>query len=260
MATSRRIYWDACSWIALIQQETLLDDKGRTIEDRYSMCRSVVQVAEKGQIEIATSTLSLAEVNRNPAGTKSGEDKIAGYFERDYVLLVNLDTAVGGRARLLMQSRFSGLKPADACHLATAVIASVDEFHTFDGRLIALSGLITGLITKLDGTKLTICKPDPGGEPMPLLDTLSKQSPTEDQPAETVVASTVQPTEAQTNPAGVSAPPPASEEQKKSIVEPEKPKTDTAVNQTELMGTPHAENAPPASGAPEPPKGNDKAR
>jgi predicted nucleic acid-binding protein len=171
MAASRRIYWDACAWIALIQQEKILDDKGQVTEDRYSMCRSVVQVAEKGPIEIATSTLSLAEVNKNPADAKSGEDKIAAYFERDYVLLVNLDTAVGERARLLMQSGFAGLRPADACHLATAVTASVEEFHTFDKRLLNLNGLIT----KLDGTKLTISKPDPGGPPIPLLAALVKQ-------------------------------------------------------------------------------------
>jgi predicted nucleic acid-binding protein len=147
------------------------NDKGQIIEDRYSMCRSVIQVAEKGQIEIATSTLSLAEVNKNPAGAKPSEDKIAAYFERDYVLLVNLDTAVGERARLLMQAGFAGLKPADACHLATAITASVDEFHTFDGRLLNLNDLITNV----DGTKLTICKPDPGGKSMPLLDALAKQ-------------------------------------------------------------------------------------
>jgi predicted nucleic acid-binding protein len=155
----------------MIQQEKIQNDKGQITEDRYSMCRSVVQVAEKGQIEIATSTLSLAEVNKNPAGTKPGEDKIAAYFERDYVLIVNLDTAVGERARALMQSGFAGLRPADACHLAAAISASAEEFHTFDTRLLNLNGLIT----KLDGTKLAICKPDPGGHPMPLLDALAKQ-------------------------------------------------------------------------------------
>jgi predicted nucleic acid-binding protein len=170
MAASRRVYWDACAWIALIQQEKIRDDKGQIIEDRYSMCRSVIEVAEKGQIEIATSTLSLAEVNKNPAGTKTGEDKIAAFFERDYVLLVNLDTAVGERARELMQAGFAGLKPADACHLASAITASVEEFHTFDTRLLNLNGLIT----KLDGTKLATRKPDPGGPPMPLLDALAE--------------------------------------------------------------------------------------
>ncbi len=164
----------------MIQQEKIQNDKGQITEDRYSMCRSVVQVAEKGQIEIATSTLSLAEVNKNPAGTKPGEDKIAAYFERDYVLLVNLDTAVGERARVLMQSGFAGLRPADACHLATAITASVEEFHTFDTRLLNLNGIIT----KLDGTKLVICKPDPGGHPMPLLDALVKQPSEAPPPAE----------------------------------------------------------------------------
>jgi hypothetical protein len=34
MASSRRIYWDACAWIALIQQEKIRDAKGQVIEDR----------------------------------------------------------------------------------------------------------------------------------------------------------------------------------------------------------------------------------
>lgn len=58
------------------------------------------------------------------------------------------------------------LKPADASHLAAAIVAGVDEMHTFDGRLLALDGQLD----KLDGTKLTICKPGHGGPPLPLLD------------------------------------------------------------------------------------------
>lgn len=50
MTSLKRIYWDACSWIALIQKERILDDKGALIEDRYTMCRSVISAAEKSAI------------------------------------------------------------------------------------------------------------------------------------------------------------------------------------------------------------------
>src|SRR5712691_5155350 len=173
MANPRRIYWDACVWIALIQREQIRDVNGRLVEDRYGMCRNVIAAAERDQLEIATSALSYAEVCKNPGVADLTEDKIAAFFEKDYVLPVNLDRAAGERARALMRSGFSRLKPADACHLATAALANAEEMHTFDDKLLAL----TGKIDKEDGTKLTICKPDPGGKPAPLLDQMAKGKP-----------------------------------------------------------------------------------
>ena len=67
------------------------------------------------------------------------------------------------------------MKPPDACHLATAALANVDEMHTFDRKLLDLNGLID----KLDGTKLKICKSDPGGRPAPLLDEIVRYEPNE---------------------------------------------------------------------------------
>lgn len=169
MATPRRIYWDACAWIALIQKEQIRDAKtGVITEDRHGMCRNVIAAAEQGQVEIATSTLSFAEVCKNPGVKAQGEDKISAYFENDYLLMVNLDRAVGEKARALLLSGISKLKPPDACHLATALLSGIDEMHTFDERLVNLSGLLD----KSDGTKLKICKPDPGGKPAPLLDAM----------------------------------------------------------------------------------------
>lgn len=65
-ASPRRIYWDAYAWIALIQGEKILG-AGGVIEDRDTMCWSVIEVAKKGTIEILTSTLCLAEVCKNQA-------------------------------------------------------------------------------------------------------------------------------------------------------------------------------------------------
>jgi predicted nucleic acid-binding protein len=169
MATPRRrIYWDACAWIAMIQREQIRDSSDKLVEDRYGMCRNVISAAERDQIEIATSTFSYVEVCKNPDLEAQGEDKISVYFENDYILPVNLDRAVGERARALMMSGISKLKPADACHLASAAVANAEEMHTFDERLLDLDGSID----KLDGTKLKICKPDPGGTPVPLLEEL----------------------------------------------------------------------------------------
>jgi predicted nucleic acid-binding protein len=171
MATSpRRVYWDACAWIALIQKEKIaLSDK--LIEDRFMMCRTVIEAAKRGSIEILTSTLSLAEVCRDPAIKGQKPEAVADYFENDYILLVNVDRRVGEYARVLMTSGVGGLKPADAIHVATAAISGVEEMHSFDGKLLGFDGLMD----KADGTKLKICKPDPGSPPAPLLDALKQE-------------------------------------------------------------------------------------
>jgi predicted nucleic acid-binding protein len=163
---NKRIAWDSCSWIALIQQERIRDENGKIIEDRYSMCRTVIGAAERDQIEIVISALCYAEVCKNADVLDNDEAKIAAYFENEYVLPVALDRTIGEKARSLMMNGIVNLKPADACHLATALIANADELHTFDRKILDLDGQVD----KADGTKLKICRPDPGGPPAPLLE------------------------------------------------------------------------------------------
>jgi predicted nucleic acid-binding protein len=176
----KRVSWDACTWIALIQKEKILDDGGKVIEDRYSLARSVIELASRGKIEIATSGLCLAEVCKNPPDAAGSEDKVAPFFEHDYVLIVPVDTAVGTVARRLMLAKHAGLKPLDSVHLATALAANVDELHTFDERLLALDEKLT----KNDGTALKICKPAHGGPLLPLLDGVEREAKEADASAE----------------------------------------------------------------------------
>jgi predicted nucleic acid-binding protein len=182
MATSpRRIYWDACAWIALIQNEKIRASNGRLLEDRGGLCRVVIEAAKAGAVEILTSTLSLAEVCKDPAIRSQGADAVSDFFENDYLLLVNVDRLAGERARRLMTGGYSGLKPPDAVHVATAAVSGVEEMHTFDDKLLNLDGLID----KADGTKLKICKPDPGGPPAPLLDAIKANPVTDGVPQPT---------------------------------------------------------------------------
>lgn len=171
-ASRRRVYWDACAWIALIQREKIVVP-GRPVEDRGMQCRTVIEAAKAGAVEILTSAFSLAEVCKDPTIRGQGPDAVADYFENDYILLVNVDRLVGERARKLMTSGHSGLKPGDAVHLAAAAISGVEEMHTYDRGLLNLNGIID----KSDGTKLKICKPDPGGPPAPLLEPLKSEVP-----------------------------------------------------------------------------------
>jgi hypothetical protein len=70
----------------------------------------------------------------------------------------------------LLLAGHPGLKPPDAIHLATACIANVGEFHTFDDRLLALDGVID----RLDGTRLIIKKPAVPAPPAPILDEIER--------------------------------------------------------------------------------------
>lgn len=121
----RRVYWDACTWIALIQREKIQGPDGRT-EDRGALCRVVIHQAEAGDVEIATSSFSLVEVCKDPKLRTQNNDETADFFEHDYVLPVNVDKRVGLLARKLMMSGFSKLKPGDATHLASAAVAKAE--------------------------------------------------------------------------------------------------------------------------------------
>jgi predicted nucleic acid-binding protein len=135
-----------------------------SVEDRGSLCRAVVTDAEKGEAEIFTSALSLAEVTKLPSDAPGDGDKIKAFFENDFIVIVQLDRRTGGMARDLMQKGYPGLKPLDAVHLASAASANVDEMHTFDRKLLNLDQKIT----KADGILLKICKPSMGGPPLSL--------------------------------------------------------------------------------------------
>jgi predicted nucleic acid-binding protein len=166
----KRVCWDACAWISLIQKEKIRDASGTVIEDRYGLCRVVVELAEKGKIEIVTSGLSLAEVCKSPAVKGGPADQIGPYFENDWILVVPLDTLVGTTARALMLAGHAGLKPPDAVHLATAIIANADELHTFDRGLLNLDEQVA----RLDGNMLKICKPSVAAVPAPLLESATQ--------------------------------------------------------------------------------------
>jgi predicted nucleic acid-binding protein len=166
----RRVYWDACTWIALIQREKISLPDGQ-IENREMMCRAVIEAAKKRSFEILTSALCLVEVSKDG---KDNSDKVKDYLESDYILVTSVDRFVAERARELMRAGYAKIKPPDAVHLATAAISpNVEAMHTFDIRLLGLDGKIN----KEGGGTLKICKPDAGGSPAPLLEAMRAGKP-----------------------------------------------------------------------------------
>jgi predicted nucleic acid-binding protein len=167
LADRPKYYWDACAWIALIQQE----------EGRFDSLSHVVEHAKDQKVEIWTSTFTLAEVYKRacddeqksllPASDQNFEDLIL----QDFVQLVQVDYDVGVLARRLLRKFPKIQKPQDGIHLATALLNNIDELHTFDRpNLLDLSEKIE----RQDGEKLRICPPPKRPQPsrMPLFEGL----------------------------------------------------------------------------------------
>ena len=124
----------------------------------------MIDLATKKQLEIATSGLALAEVCKHDEVKAVDGDDLSDFFRNDYILVVSTDRNVGTLARKLMQAGYAGLKPPDAVHLATAIVADVKALHTFDKKLLGLDGKLE----MPSGGVLKICKPF--GPPPSLLD------------------------------------------------------------------------------------------
>lgn len=148
------VYWDACAWIAYIQKEMPGPETGFR-EHRYEMCRTILKRAEAGQLEVATSAYTLAEVCKAPLDATSPARNLAAFFDQRYIILVNIDKQIGLRAQNLQLAGVAGLKPPDAVHIASALVWNIPMFHTFDGPLLALDKALT----TDDGNQLRIIRP-----------------------------------------------------------------------------------------------------
>lgn len=167
MVDRPKYYWDACAWIALIQQEA----------GRFDRLQYIIGQAEVGKVEIWTSNFTLAEVYKRPI-TKDVVKELApeqdsefeAYIQQDFVIGVQVDGDVGRLARTLLRKYPIIAKPQDGIHVATALLNNLDELHTFDRE--NLLGL-TGQIARLDGKMLKICHPPeppkpPEAKPTPM--------------------------------------------------------------------------------------------
>ena len=130
------------------------------------MCRQILDLAESGKIEIATSTFTLAEVYKPKGIQTSPLDNLPNFLDKSYILMIDVDKAVGIKARSLLASGEVNLSPQDAVHLASAQRASAKELHTFDKGILDYDRKVSGS----GGTKLKICKPTEGKSLGPLFD------------------------------------------------------------------------------------------
>jgi hypothetical protein len=110
LVKTRRYGWDACTWIAAIIEEKAEGKKGK-IEDRGRLCRHVLDLESRKQVEIATSGLSLTEVCREDQVQKEDGDTLSDFFRNEYILIVPVDRYVGTVGRQLMQSALDSSPP-----------------------------------------------------------------------------------------------------------------------------------------------------
>lgn len=152
MADPKKIYWDSCIWLCLINGE----------QPWASHCKALIELAKQGKVQIWTSSFTLAEVYKTKmAGltVELAEERDSNFEEfiaQDYLVEVQVDHEVGVYARRLLRKNPELKKPGDAIHLATAALNNVDELHTIDAvNLLPLDGRIDCR----DGKKLRICNP-----------------------------------------------------------------------------------------------------
>jgi predicted nucleic acid-binding protein len=144
----KRVYWDACVFLALFGKEA----------NRFEVCMALEKQARENKLIIYTSTATfvecvwLKEDGKTIKLNKANEEIIAKYFKHKFIQPINLDRTMAEAARGLIW-QFQALKPKDAIHVASAISQMVDELQTFDDYLLKLSGKI-GVAT------LKICKPE----------------------------------------------------------------------------------------------------
>lgn len=159
MADVPKYYWDACIWIELITQANA---------NRVERCRHVIYLAKRGEAELWTSAFTLAELWKKKCdaaavGIQGEQDRaFEDFIESEFIKKINVDVDVGNLARRLLR-RHAGLgKPQDAIHVASCLLANLDELHTFDGSDLLK---FDGVLPRRDRARLRICLPPLPPEP-----------------------------------------------------------------------------------------------
>lgn len=118
-------YWDATVFLAWIKDEA----------NRADVCEAIIGDARDGRCVIYTSMITLAEVTKTRRGPvqvgRDVEERIAQFFQNDYIKLIPVDQVIGTRARRLIWD-FPFLGPRDAIHLATALQIGADALEHYD--------------------------------------------------------------------------------------------------------------------------------
>src|SRR5262245_35914657 len=101
-------YWDANAFQGWLNQES----------DKVEPCRSVLDAAERGDVMIVTSALTLAEVlwiKGTPKLDSSKRDTVSSFFRNGYISVRGVDRFIAELARDVVWD--NGVHPKDAIHI-----------------------------------------------------------------------------------------------------------------------------------------------
>lgn len=177
MSEPQKVYWDSSCFICFLNRDDV--DTGRRV-----ICEDVLRHARNRDLQLCTSTFTIAEVIRPrrpgsaplpawalsaiavvekefpnarremdvlwtrhqaseslPKLTAEEIAKIQAMFEWPFILMIDLDQPTALRAVAL--ARDCGLKPADAVHAASAMVAEASILQKWDRDFQKVAHLIT---------------------------------------------------------------------------------------------------------------------
>ena len=132
----RHIYWDTSVFLCFLN---------RGEDDRRKICEDILQHARDEEVEIFTSTFTIAEVirpkNRSiPNSRQLAPDeviKIKAMFRWPFITPIELDERTASFASDL--AREHNLMPADAVHAASAILWKLDVLQAWDRDFSSVS-------------------------------------------------------------------------------------------------------------------------
>ncbi len=131
--TVEKIYWDSACFLSHFHAEV----------GQVEKCDGVLQRAERGEVLIVTSALTLAEVlwmRGEPRLQKEKAELVQKFFRRSYIRVYNVSRKLAEAAQIIVWD--NRIKPKDAIHVATAIHLGADALETFDAKLIGRSGQV----------------------------------------------------------------------------------------------------------------------
>jgi predicted nucleic acid-binding protein len=131
--TIEKVYWDSNCFLSYLKAEI----------GKVDQCEGIIERAERGDVLIVTSALTIAEVLWMREGPRLAKDKatmVQKFFRKSYIRVVNVNRKISEAAQIHVWD--SDIRPKDAIHVATAISFSCDALETFDKALIAKSGKV----------------------------------------------------------------------------------------------------------------------
>jgi len=131
------VYWDSDLFISRIQRTP----------GRIEVLEELSNMAERGELKIATSAFALVEVAKlddSDLLPDEQEQAIVAFFENPYIVVIPLDELAARLARQLIRDN-RGLKGKDAVHVASAIRRGIPIMHAYDRGILRLDGSVPNL-------------------------------------------------------------------------------------------------------------------